>query len=265
MGGGMGPGPRAQALGRGMGPGARFLGAEAGTPGRVVKNAPYSADIVTESVRTLPDGNHIRQSSKARFYRDSEGRTRREQSLEGVSALAPGSALPQVVFVNDPVAGTNYALNATDKTATKSPWAGNARGGPAARGRRAPGPNPQAPDPQPRPQLRRMGPRVMDNQTVKSESLGRQTIEGVPADGTRITTTIPAGEIGNEQAIQVVRERWYSPDLQTVVLLKATDPRAGETTYKLTNISRTEPAHALFEVPPDYKVTERARPAGTAR
>ena len=75
-------GARAQGPPPGPGPGrgARFLGAEAGMPGRVVKNAPYSADLVTESVQTLPDGNHIRQSSSVKVYRDSEGRTRREQS-----------------------------------------------------------------------------------------------------------------------------------------------------------------------------------------
>ena len=63
------------------GPRARFVGAEAGVPGRVVKNAPYSADIVTESTQTLPDGNRIRQSSTVKVYRDTEGRTRREQSM----------------------------------------------------------------------------------------------------------------------------------------------------------------------------------------
>src|SRR3954466_16303241 len=76
------PGP---ARGRGFGPppggpGARFLGAEAGMPGRLVKSAAFSAEIVTESTQTLPDGNHIRQTSTVKVYRDSEGRTRREQS-----------------------------------------------------------------------------------------------------------------------------------------------------------------------------------------
>src|SRR5437899_13094850 len=62
------------------GPGARILGAEAGLPGRVVKSAPFSADVVTESTQTLPDGNHIRHTNTAKLYRDSEGRTRRAQS-----------------------------------------------------------------------------------------------------------------------------------------------------------------------------------------
>src|SRR5438309_10839553 len=102
------PAPRGRGPG-GPGPGARFLGAEVGMPGRVVKNAPYSAEIVTETSQALPDGNRIKQSSSVRVYRDSEGRTRREQSLQNLGGLAPNSTLPQVAFINDPVGGATYA------------------------------------------------------------------------------------------------------------------------------------------------------------
>ena len=90
----------------------------------------------------------------------------------------------------------------------------------------------------------------------KTESLGKQSLEGVEAEGTRTILTIPAGEIGNERPIEVVNERWYSPDLQSVVLSRHSDPRFGETTYRLTGIVRAEPQRALFEVPADYKVTD---------
>jgi hypothetical protein len=91
---------------------------------------------------------------------------------------------------------------------------------------------------------------------VKSESLGKQTIEGVEAEGTRSTATIAAGTIGNEMPISSVTERWYSAELQTVVMSKRSDPRFGETVYRLTNIQRGEQPASLFEVPPDYTVTE---------
>src|ERR1039458_2934741 len=99
--------------------GARFLGAEAGMSGRVVRNSPYSADVVTESTQTLADGNRIRQTSNAKVYRDSEGRMRREQSVN-LNGLSPNANMPQLVFINDPVAGASFALNASDGTATKS-------------------------------------------------------------------------------------------------------------------------------------------------
>jgi len=240
--------------------GARFLGAEAGMPGRVVKNAPYSADVVTETSQTLSDGNHIRQSNTAKIYRDTEGRTRREQSLNGLGGLAPSSSLPQVVFINDPVAGFNYALNTQNKTATKSAWARPGRGGqnssqPMARLRQ------QSTDGSAAIAGRR-GRGAANRQNVKTESLGRQTIEGVQADGTRTTMTIAAGQWGNEQPIQIVTERWYSAVLQTVVLSKHTDPRMGETVSRLANVSRSEPPSSLFEPPADYKVTAAGNRTG---
>jgi len=106
---------------------------------------------------------------------------------------------------------------------------------------------------------------------VNKESLGTQTIEGVQAEGTRVTFTIPAGKIGNERPIVTVNERWYSPELQTVVMSKNSDPRMGETTYRLTNIVRSEPDPGLFQVPADYTVKEggfgftSARPAEMLR
>ena len=76
--------------------------------------------MVTETTQALADGNRIRQTSTARIYRDSEGRTRREQSLDSLNRLAPNSNLPQVVFISDPVAGTDYALDPSSKTATRT-------------------------------------------------------------------------------------------------------------------------------------------------
>src|SRR5215203_991484 len=50
--------------------------------GKVVKGAPYSGDAVTETIQTLADGNRIINRITSSVYRDSEGRTRREQSLK---------------------------------------------------------------------------------------------------------------------------------------------------------------------------------------
>jgi hypothetical protein len=95
-----------------------------------------------------------------------------------------------------------------------------------------------------------------NNANEVKEQLGKQIIEGVEAEGTRTTVTIPAGEIGNERPIEIVSERWYSPELQLVVMTRNSDPRTGETTYKLTNINRAEPAKSLFEVPSDFTIKE---------
>jgi hypothetical protein len=228
--------------GRGRGPGARFLGGEPGMPGRVVKNAPFTGDLTTETTETLGDGNRIHQTATAHMVRDSEGRTRREQSLSGLGPLGSPSGDSQAIFIDDPVAGVNYALNPKNRTARKSTGMVRGRGG-----RGGPPPNGGF----------RGGNR--SEQNVHTESLGRQTMEGLPVDGTRVTVTIPAGQMGNELPIEIVTERWYSPDLQMNIVTRHTDPRTGETVTRLTNVSRAEPAHSLFEPPADYKVSEFSR------
>ena len=85
------------------------------------------------------------------------------------------------------------------------------------------------------------------------KSLGTRDFEGVKADGTQTTHTIPAGQIGNEKPIVITTERWFSPELQLVVYARTRDPRAGETTYRLANLRRGEPPADLFRVPADYR------------
>jgi hypothetical protein len=220
-----------------------------------VKNAPFSADVITESSRTLADGNHIRQTVNSKVYRDSEGRTRREQAVN-LNGLAPDANMQQMVFINDPVAGVNYSLNAKERTGMKSVRNGDGRAFQRpSQDMAGPGPGPRG-----------MGRRNAADQNMKTESLGRQAIEGMQADGRRITMTIPAGQAGNELPIHIVTESWYSSELQTTVLSKHSDPRNGDTVTRLLNISRSEPSHILFEAPADYKLTESAagmpRPRG---
>ena len=254
--------------------------------GKTVKGAPYSAEAVTESIQTLADGNRIVNRITSSQYRDSEGRTRREQSLKGLGILggAPAEEPVQTIFINDPVAGVTYTLDSRSHTAHKSvPFTfefSRKPGVSTVEGQRfefkvAPGAAAgaagenvimTAPLPAPAPGVRVPHPEVgaatfvfrsksSNNNEVK-EQLGKQIIEGVEAEGTRTTITIPAGEIGNERAIEIVSERWYSPELQLVVMTRHSDPRFGETTYKLTNINRAEPAKSLFEVPAGYTIKE---------
>jgi hypothetical protein len=94
--------------------------------------------------------------------------------------------------------------------------------------------------------------------TSHTEQLGERDVDGVRATGSRTVTTIPPGAVGNQLAIEVTNERWYSPDLQVVVMTRRVDPRFGETTYRLTNIVRLEPSADLFEIPSDFRVESPA-------
>jgi hypothetical protein len=88
------------------------------------------------------------------------------------------------------------------------------------------------------------------------ESLGTQMIEGLNADGTRRTTIWAVGSIGNDREIVVTNETWFSKQLQVEVLTKTSDPRMGESTTKLDNISLIEPDATLFMPSADYTIKD---------
>ncbi len=249
---------------------AAFMGAEMAFDGEVVKSAPYSADATSETVHTLADGNRIVNTSKSHVYRDSEGRTRREQSLAAVGPWA-AEGPHELVVINDPVSKTSVIIDPDKKTARKML-------SPQVFVERVPGPEGKvraekaftvavAADASTGTVATEdiRGPRtiqvtVADAKSGKEESLGKRVIEGVECEGTRTTSTIAAGEIGNERAIDIVSERWFSPELKTVVLSTHSDPRFGETTFRLTNIERIEPDRSLFEMPAGVTIVDDGQP-----
>ena len=93
----------------------------------------------------------------------------------------------------------------------------------------------------------------------ETKSLGTREFDGIKAEGTMTSHTIPAGQIGNERPIVVTSERWFSPELHIVVYAKTSDPRAGETIYRLANVKRGEPSAELFKVPADYRTRGEGR------
>ena len=221
-----------------------FVGFEARLAGKTVTGAPFSASFSTHTTQALADGNQIQHSTTGTFARDSQGRTRRDMTLPAIGPWSTwGEAAPHVVFINDSVAGTQYMLEPDRKIArTMQRFRGGRHGGglsPEAEGA-PPGGTDGA----------------INRRNVTTTSLGTQTINGVQAEGTRVTHTIPAGTIGNSNPIVITNERWYASELQTVVMIKRSDPRMGTTTFQLTNIQRHEPNASLFQVPPDYTVRQ---------
>ena len=216
------------------GPGFNLLSSEMRFGDKTVTGAPFSAQVEMESTRTMADGTRTTHKGAGTLYRDSEGRIRHEMTVGVLGPFASAGDPPRMVFINDPVANAHYALDATNRTARKMSL-------PAGR--------------PPHDMATESAPHRMPFD-IKTESLGKQMIEGVEAEGTRSVITIPAGKFGNDNAVEVVSERWYSQELQAVVLSKHSDPRMGEHVYRLTNIKREEPARSLFEVPADYQLQE---------
>lgn len=259
-----------------------FFRAEGGAVDKVVKGAPYTADAVTETVQTLANGNRIVHKTTAQLARDSDGRTRREQTVDTLGPWATAGSEPlKIITLNDPVAGVMYHLDPRTNTATKFP---------SGRGMMPPPPTLPGTEPSVSAVASPDGPvssatalkvraeasataelaaggmmagpatvmsiRMKEPGDSKTESLGQQTIGDLVTTGTRTTRTIPAGTIGNEQPIEVTSETWYSPDLQMIIMSKHNDPQIGESTYTLTNIQRSAPPQSLFEVPANYTIRE---------
>lgn len=276
---------------------------------KMVKNAPFSAEAVSESVQTLADGNRIVRSGTTKLYRNSEGRFRREFSGNSGSAFGGtyftyGSG----ISILDPVVGQRLMLEPTLRTARVSKLNGGQ--GVSITGS-ATVVNKAALSPAQRAEVERKvaeakymteeqkveyaaktkeyaatatrlhvatatanAPGVAhtiastydgnsfvfptnyihEKYDTRTEDLGSRDFEGVMAEGTKKTTTIPAGAIGNERPIEITYERWYSKELEMVVYSKQSDPRVGDQTYKLTNLIRSEPDPSLFAVPEGYKI-----------
>jgi hypothetical protein len=245
------PPPAGDMMFEAMGPGPggppdamEFVEFEEGVAGKTVSGAPFTASFSKQTTQTLADGNTIQRSTTGSLARDSQGRTRRDMTLPAIGPwAAAGKPAPQMTFINDPVAGAQYVLDANRKTARK--MAGRGNKGDFSKGSHG----------------EHSGGRgsafaAERQKETTTTSLGTQMIGGVSAEGTRITRTIPAGEIGNQKPIVMTIEKWYSTDLQETVMTKRSDPRMGETVFQLTNVQRTEPAATMFQVPADYTVKQ---------
>lgn len=239
---------------------------------KVVKGAPFSAEVVTETKQTLADGNVIARKTTGAVYRDGEGRMRQESGGDGKEPS---------VFILDPVAGKHYVIAPGAKAHAMSMPMSGAHDG--KRERQAirvngteirvdngkvtiDGKEVTAPPTQPVPGAAPVPPvpplpSMPGVQTLRFEStaklgkgvttsLGSKEFDGVKAEGKSTAWTIPAGEIGNKNPIQVTVYSRYN------------DPRTGETVYRLANVKRGEPSAELFKVPEEALAKPKAKGKG---
>ena len=256
----------------------KMMGVQGGVMGKTVKGAPYSGTEVNETNQVLADGTRIHNEMQTQVWRDSEGRVRRETGNQ--------------VMIYDPVTNLSYSINTKNQTVRKLPL-GTYMFTATPDGSKT---NTQyfrfstSTDPSDSPDTHKVrldaqmenlaqieAKRNMEIATLETargmamdpatgkvtarakgvtQTLGKRMMEGVNADGTSETSTIETGAIGNDRPIQTVNERWFSSDLQTVMMSRHNDPRTGEETFKLINVSRTEPPGYLFQIPAGYQVVQ---------
>lgn len=270
-----------------------------------IKNAAYSAEIITEKNQTLADGNQISNKMSSLVYRDNAGRTRYE--------VRDNKGNVSQILITDPVENSRYVIIPDRKmvtkvslpktldgkvATTKEKQEGNAsrvymqtnddeiiiktlktknddktEGSKEAReeikvinaksATSVPGPHTafiNATDNLIN--IIRTSPLPTAftdtrwSSKTSTKDMGTKDFDGVRAEGKMRSYQIPAGEIGNKNPITVSSETWYSPDLQLTVLIKQSDPRTGEWSYRLNNLKRAEPAANLFTVPEGYTVRD---------
>lgn len=221
----------------GFGPGGFGPGMHSG---KVITNAPYSATATSTFTQTLANGNTIQRTITASVARDSVGRTYTQETITG-GPFATNNGPTTLTFISDPTTGYSYVLNATTNVATRrqlhTPPAGSVNTQQWRSSNKPANPN------------------------VVTTDLGPSTVNGVSVTGKTTTRTIPAGQIGNAQAITATTTTWYSPTLHVVVSSTRNDPRTGSEVYALTGISTQPPAETLFQVPSNYTIQD-AKPFG---
>lgn len=231
----------------------------------LVAGAPYSGEEHRVRTRMLADGTRITENWPVRrLYRDAQGRTRVDRPLL-TSPDAP--EMPRIVEIGDPTAGVEYILEPLHKVAHRFslPAIAPFSGAPETQGDAAPT---NAAQGEPAPTI--VAPPAIAfpapaGSKAEVEDLGAWVIQGLRAEGVRRTVRIPAGAIptgaiavgeDSDRSLVLVEETWTAPELQIVVRQKLYDPRWGESTTELLKIRAGEQAAALFQVPPDYRVTD---------
>jgi len=219
---------------------------EGGCPltNRTLASAPYSALQEVTRLQTLADGTHIeRKLQSAQIYRDSQGRHREEfKQVQG-----PAGVQEEVLFsirIVDPVECVEYNLEVSKHIARRRTFSPNGNTARTAEQSNV------ATEPARRPIPEELRPKT------STEPLGTDTIEGLPVEGKRTSTTFPVGSEGNDRPFVVTRETWTSIEPKLLILSKISDPRSGETTQRLTNIQHGEPSPTLFHVPADYQIQD---------
>ncbi|HEV2963404.1 MAG TPA: hypothetical protein VG649_16365 [Candidatus Angelobacter sp.] len=208
-----------------------------------VANAPFSAVVILQSTKPLPDGTTQRFKSINNIARDSHGRIYNERrqlmplSFTGTPALLSG-------HIFDPETRINIFLNPFQHIARQTILKG-----PAPNWDEIPAPPAKVPVAA---KTGENGPRV--------EDLGTQVLDNVTVHGQRFTSTIPAAVSGADKPLVVTHEYWYSEELHLNMLIKHNDPRIGEQTFTVKQVKRDDPDPQMFKVPSDYKVVDETPP-----
>jgi hypothetical protein len=196
-----------------------------------VPHAPFTCTVTAEWTKVLEDGSTQTLQNHRLVVRDSAGRIYQERRR-----LVPKDSPSDVqrLEISDPAEHTKYFCVTETHVCRLADYTG-----------------PEAASAQP------MGQKEDSFGTLLREDLGRTSVSGMDAIGTRETRTLKPGAIGNDSTISIVKEIWYSPQLGINLSVKRSDPRHGTQVFNVTDISTDEPTPKYFTVPAGYTVVDR--------
>ena len=195
---------------------------------RSVEGAPFSADVVNETVEAMPDGTSSRQTTHGKMFRDSAGRTRSETELIGPNT---GAAPRRFVAIIDPVEQLSIILDVAAQTASVSHL--------------PPAPATSVSNVK----LAALQSGSKRNASANTEALGETMMEGFSVTGSRHTRPAEAGAAG-----KMAVESWFSSELKVELLATTHVSQSVTRTTRLTNIVPGEPDPSLFQIPIGYAV-----------
>lgn len=219
--------------------------------GPILPGAPFTAEATAVFKAAASDGAAQDVTVESRYFRDSAGRVRLEQTMPGagtatspaVYAVVQTKAASSMVHVLDPATKT-YRYHGRSMYSTGFGGIGLVVALTPVRYRTYQFHEWRHGE------LRLPGYERVSGLT--ETSLGTKQIEGLTVTGRRFTATVLSGTTENGGTVEIVDEVWESPDLRLIIASRTDDPRTGVLEYRVTRIRRTEPAAHLFEVPADY-------------
>jgi len=196
-----------------------------------IPGVPLSVETIEESVTKNPDGTSSDEVEKTKVFRDVAGRMRYEMEISD-----PNDGAVKLIILVDPVDGFMAVLETSTKIAHRLKYQTTSSGFGISMG----------------------GKGLVDvpgTKTNRTEALGKQTIDTIEYEGTRMTTTSD-----DQPSLVAVSDRWTANELGLIGLVKYSGPD-GTITSRIQNIDHMAPDPALFIIPADYHVRDLEFPS----
>ena len=186
-----------------------------------VKGGPISAEQIEERTQTSPTGELVPEVTTSHVYRDYAGRMR----IEMMITMSNGESSP-VAHLLDPVTSSSYMLLVDSKVAVRmsGPETGSFCVGFPSLGQ----------------------PLPSGKWQTTTKSLGSRKIQGLEAEGMRITRTAEG-----EPSLTAVEESWSCPRLGLTLMIESSGP-SWKHVAQLQKLDSHAPHHSFFIVPSDY-------------